>query len=462
MTRAAGRRRPRWTACWLLALLALPACSYSIVRGGEINERAAASIEKNLEQVRGLKFLTPVPMEAKTADELRAYLRNEVDREYAPQKMHALERVYEAIGLLPPGTDLENALLKLYSAQIAGFYDPREGKLFLVPSAVPSPGWMVNTLQFLLRRDLVNEMLLSHELTHALQDQHFGALAAADDPSNDDRSLAIHAVLEGDATLTGFAYVLGGLPEKTLLDLVDRLSAIPAELEAELPDTPAILRESLVFQYSAGAHFVALAYLRGGWDAVNALLAHPPISTEQVLWPEKYFIRPDTPLDVRLGGLDDYRTDGAWDEAEDNTIGALGVRVLGEEFFDAARADSIARGWDGDRLVAFTRGDTMHLYWMTAWDAEADATEFFAAEREILARKYPAASVAATGDRVVAGGASRDWLERRGSRVLVAIGVPAADLGKRIDDVWARSVFAKPPIQMDLDLARAASAAPRS
>src|SRR5207302_10246012 len=135
--------------------------------------------------------------------------------------------------------------------------------------------------------DVVDRMLLAHALTHAVQDQHFGVLAAADDPSNDERSLALHAVLEGDATLAGVAYVFGGLPESSLLELLDRLGAVPAEIEAALPDTPPVLRDSLVFQYSAGARFVTLAYLTGGWRAADALLAYPPSSTEQVLAPEK-------------------------------------------------------------------------------------------------------------------------------------------------------------------------------
>jgi len=448
MTALAGR------ALGLAALFCLAGCSYSIVRGGEINERAAAAIEHKLEKIRGLSFKAAVPMEAKSPEELQSYLRDELDREYSPQKIRAISRIYQELGLLPQSFDLSAALLKLYSAQIAGFYDPREGKLFLVPSGVPKAGWMMNLLQFVIRRDLVNEMLLSHELTHALQDQNFGTLAAADDPSNDDHSLAIHAILEGDATIAGFAFVLGGLREDTLLDLVSRLTAVPAELEAALPDTPPILRDSLVFQYTAGAHFVALAYLRGGWPAVNALLAHPPQSTEQILWPEKYFIRPDTPSDVRVGGLDDYRTGTEWTEAEDNTLGALTVRILAEGFFDKARAERVAGGWDGDRLVAYSRGDAMHIYWMSIWDTENDAVEFFEAEREILARMRADSSVVATPERVVGEGAAPYWLERRGPKVLVSLGIPVTELGKRVDDVWARSVFAKPGLHMDLDLAK--------
>jgi hypothetical protein len=323
---------------WSLA----SACSYSIVRHGEINQNAAAKIEHGIEDVRGLKFRTPVPMEVKSAEELRQYLQAELARQYTPEQVRGLQRVYERLGLLAPGVDLGEALVKLYTAQIAGFYDPQVGTLFLVPSGLPPAGWTVNMMQFVLQRDLVNEMLLAHELTHALQDQNFSTLTAADDPSNDDRALAIHAVVEGDATLAGFAYLFGGLPENSVLDLVDRLGAVPAELEKTLPDTPPVLRDSLVFQYSEGAKFVALAYLRGGWPAVNTLLANPPTSTEQVLWPDKFFGQRQPPTLVHLDGLDDYRKPDDWKLIEENTIGALTVRILVESFLGPERAVQVA------------------------------------------------------------------------------------------------------------------------
>ena len=438
---------------WLALLFALPACSYSIVRHGQINETAATRIERGLETLRGLKFVTPVPMEVKSPEELRGYLVQELERQYSPAQVHGLQRVYERLGLLPPTVDLGEALLKLYTSQIAGFYDPRVGTLFLVPSGVPAQGWMMSFLQFMLHRDLVNEMLLAHELTHALQDQHFGVLAMADDPEDDDRSLAIHAVVEGDATLAGFAYVLGGLPEGSLMELVERLDAVPAELEAALPDTPAVLRESLVFEYSAGARFVAQAYLRAGWPGVNALLAHPPTSTEQILWPERYFARPDSPTEVRLGGLDDYRTSDEWTVVEENTLGALTVRILAERFLDPSRAEQIARGWDGDRLLAFDRAGILHLYWMTIWDSEGDARRFFMAESEILAARHASSPRKSESERVTAGGEEPYWLERHGDKVLVALGVPTHEAAKRVENVWAKTTFAPMQIHLDLDLA---------
>jgi hypothetical protein len=436
---------------WFFVLfLVLPACSYTIVRDGEINQRAASRIEHGLERIRGLQFTSRVPMEVKSADELRTYLRAELERQYAPEEIRGLQRVYERLGLLAPGVNLGEALLKLYTAQIAGFYDPQVGKLFLVPSGVPSVGWAVGLLEFVLRRDLVNEMLLAHELTHALQDQHFGTLAAADDPTNDDRSLAMHAVLEGDATLAGFAYLFGGLPENSLIELVDRLGAIPAEVEAQLPDTPPVLRESLIFQYAAGSRFVALAYLRGGWQAVNAILASPPTSTEQILWPEKYFVRRDPPVEVRLGGLGGYEK---WTTLEENTMGALAVRILLEGFIDSTRADHIASAWEGDRFIAFARGEDFNLYWMTSWESDDTAREFFAAESQVLERKFPATTSKIEGDRLVGDGEDAYRLERRKNDVLLLLGARGKEAAKLVDAVWEKTTYVPEPIHMDLDIA---------
>ena len=448
-----ARRALRWLA--LGAALVSSACSYSIVKNGAVDERSVAKIEHGLAELRQLPFLSPVPVEVKSLEELRTYLQAELDKEHSPGEIRGLQRVYERLGLLGSDVDLGEALLNLYGAQIAGFYDPQEAKMFLVPSGVPSAGWMMNLVQFVIHRDLVNEMLLAHELTHALQDQHFGILAAADDPSNDDRTLAVHAVIEGDATLAGFAYVLGGLRESTIVDLVGRLDMIPDELEAELPDTPPILRDSLVFQYSAGARFVAMAYQRSGWAGVNALLAHPPVSTEQVLWPEKYFGRPDSPMVVSLGGLEDYRTAKDWSLIEENTLGALSVRILLEGFLDRERANRVARGWDGDRFAAFGRNDEIHLFWLSSWDDETAAREFFAAESEVLARKFPGTTQNLEPERVATSTGESYRLERHGQNVLLVLGVPPAEMDRRVSEVWAGAAVGPTPIQVDFDLAHA-------
>ncbi|MGH7860163.1 MAG: hypothetical protein ACREQY_22785, partial [Candidatus Binatia bacterium] len=339
------------------------ACSYSIVRGGEVNRRRAERIRQGVAAVRGLDFLEPVPMQVKTPDELRSYLLKEMNREYTPEEIADLASVYSRLGLLPDDVDLTEALLRLYGSQVAGFYDPRVGKLFLVHPSEASGGWLLKLLELVLRRDLVGEMLLAHELTHALQDQHFGVIGRLDDADNDDRAAAAGAIVEGDATLSGFAYLFGGLPESSLFALVDRLQTIPLELGSALPDTPAVLRDALIFRYTDGARFVSWAYLRGGWSAVDTLLASPPRSSEQILWPEKYYVTPDDPTEISLGGLGDYRERADWVALEENTLGELMIRILLREFLPEERATWVSRGWDGDRFAAWRKNSTTHLFW---------------------------------------------------------------------------------------------------
>lgn len=436
-----------------LCLLA-SGCGYRVVADGRVNEHAALRIERGIAELRGLAFTEPIVMDVKRPEALRAYLVEILDQDYSPQDIRDLSRVYALLGLLPPDFDLREALLHLYTAQIAGFYDPRTHRLYLVdpPAADVPPS--IEVLQFLLRRDLVGEMLLAHELTHALQDQTSQALAAADDPENDDRALAVRAVVEGDATLAGFAYTLGGLREDALLDLVDRLGAIPDELAAVLPDTPPVLREPLVFQYSQGARFVAWAYLRGGWPAVDALLRHPPSSTEQVLWPDRFFQYPDAPTRIGLGGLDDYRRGGGWRALEENTIGELVMRIQLAGLLNPERAEWAARGWDGDRFAAFSRDRATHLYWMSTWDSERDAREFFDGEREALGKRSAPDEITTTAE-LASGAGSAPWLvERRGVHVLIVIGSPPAELAERRERIWAESTFTVERPEADLDLGR--------
>ena len=50
---------------------------------------------------------------------------------------------------------------------------------------------------------------------------------------------------------------------------------MPKMFDLQSPDTPAALRDSLIFQYTDGTRFVGEVYLHGGWNAVNALYREP-------------------------------------------------------------------------------------------------------------------------------------------------------------------------------------------
>src|SRR5437660_1918461 len=387
---------------------------------------APETVRRGLVALRGLAFTTPVPVLALSRDGLGAVVKEEIEQGYSPGDIEHAEAVYQRLGLLPPGTQLRNALEQLYQQEGAGFYDPRTKRLVVAESVPGARSLGAGLLGLLTGRDPVSEFLIAHELTHALQDQHYH-LPTRPEPLLDghgDRELARHALLEGDATLAGFAYVLGQQLDRRMIGVVEQqLHGIPGELAKKYPDLPELLRASVAFQYDDGTTFVGQALAAGGWAAVDRVHLDPPESTEQVLHPQRYYDDRDRPIVVTLRGTDRLEATGFTRILED-TIGELGIRVLATRALPAERAVLVAAGWGGDRLRALQRGADLVLVWMTAWDSPADAGEFADALPGLVADAR---------------------VERREERVLVLLGPPGLDRAALAGRVWSRTTAARPP-----------------
>jgi hypothetical protein len=279
---------------------------------------------------------------------------------------------------------------------------------------------------FFTRRDATGEMLVAHELTHALQEQYFGLHSALDRiTDNDDAELALKAVAEGDATLVGYGYVAGPLDSETIGTLLTHLQDMPKLLDVQSPGTPAALRDSLIFQYSDGTRFVGEAYKRGGWNAVNALYRNPPRSTRQIIDPVLYFDHHSTPLTITIGGW--QRTLRGWHEVAENTYGELLLRIILTRNQSGQERATVARGWRGDRLAVLQKGGTLTVIWIVALSDDTSAAAFAYAYEGILARIAP-------------GAAAAHHVERRGAAVLAIIGPGAAQSAELAPAVWRASV----------------------
>ncbi|MEJ7653393.1 MAG: hypothetical protein WKH64_08625 [Chloroflexia bacterium] len=152
-------------------------------------------IAKRTADIRKLELKTEIKDDYLTREQLRARLTADLNEEYPPALAEQDERFLKALGLLPPDADLRKILLDLYTEQIAGFYDPATDEMYLV-----SQGGELGALE---------ELTYAHEVVHALQDQNFDLEKLIDEnKENDDADLATRALVEGDATVLQYAYLI--------------------------------------------------------------------------------------------------------------------------------------------------------------------------------------------------------------------------------------------------------------
>ncbi len=315
-------------------------------------------VQSDTAELRGLDPLYTVPYNATTQDELQDRLTANIDEEYE-QEVEADDALLTLLGVIGPEVDLGELMIDLYSEQTAGFYDSEE-EAFYVVEAEEQTG--------------LDKMTIAHEYVHALQDQHFD-LDALVEGLNDDQDTAVSALYEGDATLAMLLY------SDEHVSVFDQLQSYSdaAGFESDVYDaSPAFIQEAMMFPYVAGLNFVMTLYDSGGWEAVNAAYANPPMSTEQVLHPEAYR-RGEEPVDVSLADLAAGLGDG-WEELDNDVLGELGIMLMLSEHEGPAAAELAAEGWGGDRYVLLQQGDDgpYVLAIQACWDDGDEVDEFWA------------------------------------------------------------------------------------
>lgn len=322
-------------------------------------------IETAIARLRALEFKTPVTYREIGRDQLPAILRQKLLQQVPEQEFADTGVALAALGLLPPGMDLQKTYFALLGEQIGAFYDQHAHELFTFR------GRPLSNAQ--------NRVVLAHELTHALQDQHFNLLRLPlEAKGNDDRALAASALVEGDATLAMNQYMLGDLTAATLKDTL--AGAVSTDVR-ELAAAPKFLRESLLFPYLKGLGYCEALYAGGGWAALDAAYARPPASTAQILHPGQR----GEPIPVAF----EETTVGGQKPLADNVLGEFGARqLLSVGLHDDARATDAAAGWRGDRYLVYGDARASSWVWKVACADEAAARKLAAAVRDCLTRRH--------------------------------------------------------------------------
>jgi hypothetical protein len=345
---------------------------------GSANSDFAAAADEVLAQmseITELKLRTPLKKSLRTREQIRAYVIKEMNEDKNPAERYAGQRSAEAFGLLPKGFDLDSFMVELLTEQIAGLYDPKTHEFYVAD-------WIPIADQ---------RMVMAHELTHALEDQHFQieAWVKAARP-NDDAELARESVLEGSAMAAMVDYLLQGTG-RSLQDLPDiDPSMLIGDMEGTpmLQKAPPFLKDALMFPYLDGLNFSAAVLKPAGWSALASVFAKPPVSTQQILHPALYRSG-KAPAPIAVPSMDKALGSG-WAKLEDNAMGEFGWKEVLKQFLGQEKAEHLSAAWDGDRYVVYEQKQTKNLVLVTRvrLATEEQAKNFFGQYSEALDKKH--------------------------------------------------------------------------
>ena len=419
-----------------------------VVVNDDVVDRARAATEDR----RGLPFVRKVPLEVLSAAELTTWLNRYYDD--AATALVKRDRFFHKMGILPPTRDTAAAYKGFVGDYAGGIYDDdrlgadgQKGTMILVHDYAWWSKVQLDLFGFVTGVDYAYETFLTHELTHALQDQHLHLDRLLDDARNDDVRMVQKTILESEANVVGMSYFAGldlrHVVPRTAFFLFLRYNNFfnaPIVTAASGRSSSFFARQAFS-QYELGLGFVeerlaagewadligdddggALAELSRAYVRVPGTKGALPESTEQLLFPWKRGDTPDRPERLLALPRDDVSADN--DHASDDVDSAeaprrwRGQRVIASGVFGALAlkhwldgslgfgAEGAVDGWGGDRYELLVDDDDHTIIvWRLLADTDSDAQELFSALRERLRAAYASP---ASPDRIVVDPASTD------------------------------------------------------
>lgn len=289
---------------------------------------AVDEISAFVEDERGLEFHEPVKVELADDDEFESRLLEDFDED--ADELESTGVVLAALGLLDPDADIVAAMRELLGGGVVGFYDSETAELVVRGTAITP---YVRTV-------------VAHELTHALDDQHFELDRPALDDADDESGFGFQSLVEGNARRVEDAY-LASLSED------DQQAAFTEQFQMagdiDITAIPQVLVEQITAPYALGEGFVDVILDEGGQARLDAAFASPPTTSEQVVEPNT-FLAGEGAVEVAAPSV-------GGEVVEDGALGQLLVTEVLEGELDGDEVAEAAAGWGGDWAVAWRDGD---------------------------------------------------------------------------------------------------------
>jgi hypothetical protein len=310
---------------------------------------------RRVEHARGLDAKKTVPGLLLDRPALIARVKSHVSRELPPEAIRNEGLALQLLGFVPTQFDYEAAEYQLLQDQLAGYYEPADGTMYMASDL----------------GDDEAEATLAHELVHALQDQRWDLEERSKyRPGDGDRSEAVSALAEGDATSAMFdvmiARAAGG--GRTALDMPDDVFSEQIRQgmnQGPGANAPHVMRTSLAAPYIYGTLFVHSLRRAGGWEAVNRAWETPPTTSEQILHVDKWTAHEAA---VPVAAPPFSALGAGWSAADEDSEGELGTRIAFEEWMDQKAAARASADWGGDRGILVTKADRAAFAWRLRFD----------------------------------------------------------------------------------------------
>ena len=382
------------------------------------NTQDFGGIRRQVATLRGKTFLHAVPVYKVSEKELRALSDRELDKEFPGSKLGSYEELLAWLDMVPPQTDLKSACADFLVDQVAGLYDS-DAKEMCIPSfssGTTNLGRKAAEKKLEAISAEIEDIVLAHEFTHALEDQYW----PIDDPKDHDlrgstdRGTAHDFLTEGSATREmievipaqwgrgspDIYFLLWNLIHSGLGEMVlnYELSGAWKSSDALVSGVPETLARTEAMPYSFGYAFCTKVMRQWGLDGLDYIYNHPPVSSAQVMHPKKCWEWRDFPVQINLPET----LPGGWKQSSLDSVGEAGMAVLfGCQFKGLNHGLELARGWDGDHVALFEgSGGHRLLLWASSWDSTNAAGRFVGAwvrERQVA---HQAALTKNSGSRI--------------------------------------------------------------
>ena len=392
------------------ALFLIPICAalaHAQAGGAQTLCAQIAPLAAQLTEISAMPLRHPVPCDFITKAKINEFLNKRVKEAAKPEDLRAEELTLKKFGLVPPDFDLAKNTVDLLTEQAAAFYDYDKKKLFITEST-PSE---------------TQEPVLAHEIAHAIADQNYNlSKYIKQGRKSDDGATARQAVMEGQATwlMSELMARKMGQSLKDSPSLLATMSGASEEADGQYPvfdKSPLYLRLTLVFPYTKGMLFQNAVYERDGRNSFAEVFLKPPVSTQQILHPRKYFdgVKPTDP------DVPDPHLPKGYKSLVGGSLGELEVGVMLEQYAGKPRAAEIAPHWRGCsfELMENKKAGRVVLLYALELDTEEAARQYFAAYREQLAKKWKQITVTSEAADAVSGTGDDGRFELRRKGALV-------------------------------------------